>query len=65
MTAMNPDTPIDLDAMEKDLSDVETALQRLDEGTYFTDEVTGAPIDPAHLAANPTARRNAPGGPAA
>ena len=62
MTAMNPDSPLDLDAMEQDLSDVETALQRLDDGTYWTDEVTGAPIDASHLAENPTARRNPSGG---
>ena len=50
--------PIDLDAIERDLADVETALARLDADTYWTDEVTGAPIADAVLAANPLARRN-------
>ena len=50
--------PIDLDAIERDLADVETALARLDAGTYWTDEVTGAPIADAVLEANPLARRN-------
>jgi hypothetical protein len=30
-------SPIDLDAIEVDLRDVEAALGRLAEGTYFTD----------------------------
>ena len=55
---VNPEETPDLDAIERDLADVEKALDRLDDGSYWTDEVTGAPIDPSHLAANPTARRN-------
>ena len=51
-------TPIDLDAIERDLADVETALARLDAGTYWTDEITGAPIADAGLGANPLVRRN-------
>jgi RNA polymerase-binding transcription factor DksA len=58
MVFVNPEEPLDLDAIEHDLADVETALQRLDDGTYWTDEVTGHALDSAHLAANPTARRN-------
>ena len=50
--------PIDLDAIERDLADVETALARLDAGTYWTDEVTGAPIADPVLETNPLARRN-------
>jgi len=50
--------PIDLDAIEQDLADVETALARLDAGTYWTDEVTGAPITDSVLDANPLARRS-------
>ena len=50
--------PIDLDAVERDLADVEAALARLDNGSYFTDEVTGQPIADAVLEANPLARRN-------
>ena len=49
--------PLDLDAIEHDLADVEVALARLDAGTYWTDEVTGALIPHDLLAANPTARR--------
>ena len=49
--------PLDLDAIERDLADVEVALARLDAGTYWTDEVTGALIPRDLLAANPTARR--------
>ena len=47
----------DLDAIERDLADVETALARLDDGTYWTDEVTGAPIPDAVLDEHPAARR--------
>ena len=49
--------PLDLDAIERDLADVEVALARLDAGTYWTDEVTGSPIPHDLLAVNPTARR--------
>jgi hypothetical protein len=58
MIQMNPDSPLDLDAMEQDLSDVEKALERLDNNSYWTDEATGAPIEPSFLEENPTARRN-------
>jgi RNA polymerase-binding transcription factor DksA len=47
----------ELDAIERDLADVETALARLDAGTYRTCEITGDPLDESYLAANPTARR--------
>lgn len=46
----------DLDAIERDLNDVEQSLERLDAGTYFTDEVTGAPIPESVLAERPTSR---------
>jgi RNA polymerase-binding transcription factor DksA len=49
--------PLDLDAIEQDLADVEVALTRLDAGTYWTDEVTGAELPHEVLAARPTARR--------
>lgn len=58
MTSVNPEQPLNLDDMERDLADVELALGRLENGTYWTDELTGAPIETSHLAANPTARRN-------
>jgi RNA polymerase-binding transcription factor DksA len=49
--------PVDLDAVERDLAAVERALERLSDGTYWTDEVTGEPIPAERLAADPTARR--------
>lgn len=52
-----PAGPIDLDMIERDLADVETALARLDAGTYWTDEVTGQPLDDELLAERPTLRR--------
>jgi RNA polymerase-binding transcription factor DksA len=48
--------PLDLDDIAADFDAVNAALERLEDGTYFTDEVTGQPIDPAVLAARPTAR---------
>ena len=48
---------LDLDGIERDLADVEVALTRLDVGTYWTDEVTGAELSADLLAASPTARR--------
>ena len=56
-----PDTTesatLDLDAIERDLADVEVALARLDGGTYWTDEITGAELSAGLLEAQPTARR--------
>jgi RNA polymerase-binding transcription factor DksA len=51
------DMPLDLDAIERDLADVEVALTRLDAGTYWSDEITGAELPNDLLVANPTARR--------
>jgi RNA polymerase-binding transcription factor DksA len=48
----------DLDQLERDLAGVETALERLDTGTYWSDEVTGEPIDDDVLASVPIARRS-------
>jgi RNA polymerase-binding transcription factor DksA len=47
-----------IEAIERDLNDVDTAMDRLEKGSYFSDEVTGAPLQPEFLAANPLARRN-------
>jgi RNA polymerase-binding transcription factor DksA len=47
-----------LERLEDELAEIEAALQRLDEGTYGLDEVTGEPIDPERLDALPTARTN-------
>ncbi len=46
-----------LDEIEQDLADVETALARLEAGTYWTDEVTGQQLPDEVLAQHPTARR--------
>ena len=56
-----PDAPLDLDRVERDLADVEVALERLDAGSYWSDEVTGEPLDDELLANRPTARRTADG----
>ena len=48
---------VDLDAIEGDLAGVERALERLSDGTYWTDEVTGEAIAEHVLADDPTARR--------
>lgn len=53
-----PEPSIDLDRIERDLEGVEAALRRLDDGTYWTDEITGQPLDEALLVADPVARRN-------
>jgi RNA polymerase-binding transcription factor DksA len=50
-----------LEGLEAELAEIEAALQRVDDGTYGIDEVTGEPIDPARLDAVPTARRNVQG----
>ena len=48
---------VDLDAIEADLRNVELALNRLADGTYWTDEITGQPIPDDVLVRDPTARR--------
>jgi RNA polymerase-binding transcription factor DksA len=53
-------TPDDLDRIEHDLANVDVALQRLDDGTYWTDEVDGSAIADAVLAVDPLARRAIP-----
>lgn len=53
----SPHQDVDLDAVERDLADVEVALGRLADGTYWTDEITGEPIAEDVLARNPLARR--------
>jgi RNA polymerase-binding transcription factor DksA len=47
-----------LEQLEGDLAEIEAALQRLDEGGYGVDEVTGEPIAPERLEAYPIARTN-------
>jgi RNA polymerase-binding transcription factor DksA len=50
-----------LEQLEAELAELQAALERVDAGTYGTDEVTGQPIDPARLEALPTARTNIAG----
>jgi RNA polymerase-binding transcription factor DksA len=57
--AQAPPATIDLDRIERELAGVEAALARLDDGTYWTDEVTGEPLSDELLAADPVARREA------
>lgn len=52
-----PENAIDLQAIERDLLDVELALARLESGAYWTDEVTGEPLPMSLLFEHPTARR--------
>jgi RNA polymerase-binding transcription factor DksA len=55
--AETPEATIDLATIETELADVERALERLGDGTYWTCEVTGAEIPDEHLAAHPVSRR--------
>ena len=57
-TADTSNGSIDLDRIEQDLADVDIALGRLENGTYWTCEVTGAEIPAERLAENPTLRRS-------
>ena len=56
MTPDSTNAP-DLDAIERDLADVEAALARLDAGTYWTDEVSGETIPDDVLERHPLSRR--------
>jgi RNA polymerase-binding transcription factor DksA len=56
-TTRTPAPEVDLDEVERDLAAVERALERLSDGTYWTDEVTGLPISDDVLVSDPTARR--------
>lgn len=56
-TTRTSEPEVDLDAIERELAGVERALERLSDGTYWTDEVTGEPIADHVLADDPTARR--------
>jgi len=47
----------DLNEIEADLLAVDAALERLEAGTYFTDEVTGQQLSEELLTNNPIARR--------
>ena len=47
----------DLAELERELGDVDVALERLDADTYWTDEITGEPIPDERLERDPVARR--------
>jgi RNA polymerase-binding transcription factor DksA len=47
-----------LEQLENELAELQAALERIDDGTYGIDEVTGKPIAPERLEARPTARTN-------
>jgi RNA polymerase-binding transcription factor DksA len=47
-----------LEQLERDLAEIEAALQRLDDGSYGIDQVTGEPIAAERLEAYPVARTN-------
>ena len=47
-----------LEGLESELAEIEAALQRLDDGTYGVDEITGEPIEAERLSAYPIARTN-------
>lgn len=55
--AATPSDELDLAAIEADLDDVQAALARLADDSYWTDEVTGEPIPTEVLAATPLTRR--------
>lgn len=48
---------VDLEPIARDLADAEAALARLDAGTYWTSEMSGADLPDEVLAANPATRR--------
>jgi RNA polymerase-binding transcription factor DksA len=50
-------SPPDLNEIDANLDAVEVALVRLENGTYFSDEITGKPLDEQLLTNNPIARR--------
>jgi RNA polymerase-binding transcription factor DksA len=56
-TAPSPVAAADLERIAGDLADIERALDRLTDGSYWTDEITGEAIPDAVLAEDPTARR--------
>jgi RNA polymerase-binding transcription factor DksA len=47
-----------LEQLEAELGEIQAALQRIDEGTYGIDEITGRPIASERLDAIPAARTN-------
>ena len=56
-TADDPAGEPSLDELAADLAGAELALERLEDGTYWTDELTGEPLPDELLEADPTVRR--------
>ena len=56
-SASAPVTEPDLERIAGDLADIEQALDRLSDGSYWSDEITGETIPDDVLAEDPTARR--------
>ena len=56
-TAPVSEAGADLERIAGDLADIERALDRLTDGSYWTDEITGETIPDEVLAEDPTARR--------
>ena len=56
--ASAPATEPDLERIAGDLADIEQALDRLSDGSYWSDEITGETIPDEVLAEDPTARRS-------
>jgi RNA polymerase-binding transcription factor DksA len=52
-----------LEQLADDLAAVERAMERLEDGSYWSDEETGEPLPDDLLAADPTARRAPPPAP--
>ena len=52
-----PSNDLNVDQIAAELDNVATALTRLNDGTYWTDEVTGEELPAELLAADPTRRR--------
>lgn len=52
-----PSNDLDIDQIAAELDNVATALTRLSDGTYWTDEVTGEELPAEVLGADPTRRR--------
>ncbi len=55
ITAFETNTAIEVE-LENRLAEVTTALERIEQGTYGVCEISGEPIEPERLSANPAAK---------
>ena len=55
--AVEEPATVDLEPIARDLADAEASLARLDVGTYWMSEISGAELPDELLAGNPVARR--------